>query len=57
MGKETLRRALYDRYGEGAADAIASVLAKALSLPPERVSALSKELTEPPKKLLLSTCA
>ncbi len=54
MGKETLRKALYDRCGEEAADA--SVLTAPLSLSPERVSAVRKELMEPPKKLLKKVC-
>jgi lambda repressor-like predicted transcriptional regulator/AraC-like DNA-binding protein len=47
IGRETLRKALYDRCGNKAASAIADVLGEALSLPEEREEAIRRELANP----------
>lgn len=49
IGRETLRKALYDRCGKKAASAIADVLEEVLSLSEQRKEDVRRELTSPPK--------
>ena len=50
IANRACRGAPHARRGEEAAGALAPVLAGSLSLPPDCVAAINKELVEPPRK-------